>query len=82
MPYWHPRRKTGIHPFIEDGGAAKFAMGMSVYVRLTSYGVIYPAASQVAAIRDRLAALVVFVASKGSSSASRRTQVRDSELRT
>ncbi|MEU0726210.1 hypothetical protein [Streptomyces sp. NPDC006140] len=58
------RRETGVHPFVEDGGAAEFAMGVPVYVGVTPYGVICPVASRVAAIRDRLAALVVFVASE------------------
>lgn len=58
------RRETGVHPFVEDGGAAEFAMGVPVYVGMTPYGVICPVASRVAAIRDRLAALVVFVASE------------------
>ncbi|MCF3136835.1 competence protein CoiA family protein [Streptomyces olivochromogenes] len=58
-------RETGVHPFVEDGGAAEFAMGVPMYVGLTPYGVICPVASRVAAARDRLAALVVFVASEG-----------------
>ncbi|MFD8625205.1 hypothetical protein ACFV4E_15120 [Streptomyces hygroscopicus] len=57
------RRETGVHPFVEDGGAAEFAMGVPVYVGMTPYGVICPVASRVAAARDRLAALVLFVAS-------------------
>ncbi|GAA1141611.1 competence protein CoiA family protein [Streptomyces javensis] len=57
------RRETGIHPFVEDGGVAEFAMGVPVYVGMTPYGVICPVASRVAAARDRLAALVLFVAS-------------------
>ncbi|MFE9679448.1 hypothetical protein ACFYO5_35965 [Streptomyces sp. NPDC006259] len=58
------RQETGIHPFIEDGGAAEFAMGVPVYVGMNLYGVICPVASRVAAIRDCLAPLVVFVASE------------------
>ncbi|MGW5445356.1 hypothetical protein [Streptomyces asiaticus] len=58
------RRETGVHPFVEDGGAAEFAMGVPVYIGMTPYGVICPVASRVAAARDRLAALVVFVASE------------------
>ncbi|WP_234389955.1 RNA methyltransferase [Streptomyces sp. MMG1533] len=58
------RRETGVQPFVEDGGAAEFAMGVPVYVGMIPYGVICPVASRVAAIRDRLAALVVFVASE------------------
>ncbi len=58
------RRETGIHPFVEDAGAAEFAMGVPVYVGMTPYGVICPVASRVAAARERLAALVVFVASE------------------
>ncbi|MFJ1811314.1 MULTISPECIES: RNA methyltransferase [unclassified Streptomyces] len=58
------RRETGVHPFVEDGGAAEFAMGVPVYVGMNPYGVICPVASRVAAIQDRLAALVVFVASE------------------
>ncbi|MFD7687796.1 RNA methyltransferase [Streptomyces sp. NPDC059781] len=58
------RRETGAYPFVEDGGAAEFAMGVPVYVGMTPYGVICPVASRVAAARDRLAALVVFVASE------------------
>ncbi|MEU6601980.1 competence protein CoiA family protein [Streptomyces flaveolus] len=57
-------RETGVHPFVEDGGAAEFAMGVPVYVGMTLYGVICPVASRVAAVRDRLATLVVFVASE------------------
>ncbi|GAA2657654.1 hypothetical protein GCM10010307_72580 [Streptomyces vastus] len=59
------RRETGVHPFVEDGGAAEFAMGVPVYVGLTPYGVICPVARRVAAARDRLAQLVVFAASEG-----------------
>ncbi|MGW2051968.1 competence protein CoiA family protein [Streptomyces sp. NPDC001858] len=59
------RRETGVHPFVEDGGAAEFAMGVPVYVGMTPYGVICPVASRVAAVRDRLAPLVVLVASEG-----------------
>ncbi|WP_234432719.1 RNA methyltransferase [Streptomyces sp. MUSC 125] len=58
------RRATGAYPFVEDRGAPEFAMGVPVYVGLTPYGVICPVASRVAALRDRLADLVVFTASE------------------
>lgn len=56
--------ETGIYPFVEDHRAPKYAMGLPVYVGMTPYGVVCPVASRVAAARDRLAPLVVFVASE------------------
>ena len=64
-PVFHfVRRETGRDPFLPDQGAPEFAMGVPVYLGLTPYGVVCPVASRVTAIRDRLASLVVFVASE------------------
>ncbi|MZD19172.1 MULTISPECIES: RNA methyltransferase [Streptomyces] len=58
------RRETGVHPFIEDDAVVEFAMGVPVYIGMAPYAVICPVASRVPAVRNRLAALVVFVASE------------------
>ncbi|WP_053686823.1 MULTISPECIES: RNA methyltransferase [unclassified Streptomyces] len=58
-------RETGSYPFVSDKGAPEYAMGVPVYVGLTPYGVVCPVASRMAALRDRLAPLVIFVASEG-----------------
>ncbi|WKV74137.1 RNA methyltransferase [Streptomyces sp. PCS3-D2] len=58
-------RATGRYPFVADKGEPQYAMGVPVYLGLTPYGVVCPVAGRVAAVRDRLAPLVVFVASEG-----------------
>ncbi|MGW7825041.1 competence protein CoiA family protein [Streptomyces puniciscabiei] len=63
--FYFVHRETGKYPFIPNHGTPAFAMGVPVYLGLTPYGVICPVASRVAAVRDRLAKLVLFVASAG-----------------
>ncbi|MGW5433334.1 competence protein CoiA family protein [Streptomyces sp. NPDC004059] len=63
--FYFVHQETGAYPFVPNHGTPAFAMGVPVYLGLTPYGVICPVASRVAAVRDRLAKLVVFVASEG-----------------
>ncbi|MGW2721153.1 competence protein CoiA family protein [Streptomyces sp. NPDC001492] len=62
--FYFVHQETGTYPFIPNHGTPAFAMGIPVYLGLKPYGVICPVASRVAAVRDRLAKLVVFVASE------------------
>ncbi|MGA5670242.1 competence protein CoiA family protein [Streptomyces pseudogriseolus] len=61
--FFYVRRETGVEPYVEERGVPELAMGAPVYAR-GLYGVICPVASRVPAARDRLAPLVVFVASE------------------
>lgn len=58
------REETGVDPYVEDQGMHAYAMGVPVYVGMRPYAVVCPVVSRVSAVRDRLASLVVLVASE------------------
>ncbi|UUU21205.1 competence protein CoiA family protein [Streptomyces sp. DSM 40750] len=58
-------QEAGAYPKVAKAGTPEFAMGLPVYIRGEPYAVICPVASRIPALRNRLAPLVLFVASEG-----------------